>query len=245
MIGKDPVHHTMALPLKGNKGVWKIMFLFNNKILDSILEKTEDIIKKLNILEAGSHENGSSIRELAVKMEDEPNRCHILGDSLKQRIDVCDEKLSLNIEKGFDRLSGIQENMDVTLSDILEELESINGKRDHATEIIDGLKDENSGLVTLVMEMIELMFYSRAQSNCLSTGVEEEDLLGRYVQMADKAGLKTIASVGTDIDYDRHRVEAVISADEGHSAGTVALVHSPGFEYKGRIFKKAVVSVYN
>ena len=57
-----------------------------------------------------------------------------------------------------------------------------------------------------------------------------------YEQMA-------IEPTRTSYDYDKHHVHGLIW-DRDRTEGTVAEILSPGFEYKGKTTKKAVIKMY-
>lgn len=187
-----------------------------------------------------------------------------VSDSIDKVLDKTNnlELLAERIRESQDKMVAMQGNIDITLGDILEGLENQKNQKSFEQDLIEELKNENDGLVKLIIQFIELAYHSVSRQTDMAddagrnnlpdqhqySEIADEsgskNLLDQFREMADGIGLRLIASEGADIDYERHQVEAIVASPENKYSGTIARIHTPGFEYKGKVIKKAVVSVY-
>lgn len=138
---------------------------------------------------------------------------------------------------------------DMALEDMLESLDEKSESERFMSGRVMELNETEEKLLLLITDYQEQLFLidsSIKNRNSVTDAWESQFALVReklFLHMT-ACGITSVSEPFQTVNYDYHEVIKVVDTENEELNRTVAQVYSPGFIYKGKVFKKAKIAAY-
>ncbi|MBQ9064376.1 MAG: nucleotide exchange factor GrpE [Blautia sp.] len=204
-------------------------------LLQTVLEKTDRCIEKVETIEALQKENTEKLE--ALRHENTARTAASQPEPVQEK-----EKLIESIERELSDFRAGIERHDMAIEDMLEEWDELKSRDEEKKRIMDGSKS----LLDTLIAYHDQFFFLRS-----SIGADHPDWMSQISMMEyllEKkritAGLYVIQETNVPADFELHEVSSIKSTDDEKQHGIIAEILNPGYVYNGKTIRKALVTVY-